>query len=266
MAPPEPATKVGKGLSKKIGPLPAWAWAVLAAGGLFVGYWLMRGRGQGNADSPVETVTGNRSVPAEDLAMGNNGVAPFAPQDSLSQDVLDQIAKDSSATSFALKNIGEHLNDPSYWGVDDSTSLAADLRDLQNTVAQLVVGTTLGPPDAAAPTATTPVTKKPSKPQGVKWGGNTFQTKDALDAWLSHRGSSYKVWAQNHPEAVKQLRGPIPTKAPVKPKTPPRPVLARPKVVVRTVVQRQQVATPKAKPKPKPKARQPAPRPGIYHR
>jgi hypothetical protein len=47
--------------------------------------------------------------------------------------------------------------------------------------------------------------KAPVLSQGVKWGGQTFTTKAQLSKWLANHGTSWSVWAKNHPDAAKKL-------------------------------------------------------------
>lgn len=90
---PKPKGK-GGGLGRKLGPLPVWAWAAIAAGaGLLVYLKLRAGSsstpGESAYGGTVQTVTGGS---AADQAYGGYPTANAAPVDSLSPDVVAQLA------------------------------------------------------------------------------------------------------------------------------------------------------------------------------
>lgn len=96
---PEAAAKPkgrGGGLTRKLGPLPLWAWAAIAAAIAAVLYLRSRGSVSEPGSSPyggaVETVTGANGGTAYDAAMAGAPQANYAPQDSLSPDVLASLA------------------------------------------------------------------------------------------------------------------------------------------------------------------------------
>jgi hypothetical protein len=233
---------------------------LLGVGAAVLGYWFLKGRGSGGADAPVDRVVGANNLPPEDLAFAGGPTGNTPPAQGLSQDVLDIVGGlqgQLGVLNSGLANLGEHFNDPAYWGVDtagmnDTTSLQASLDDLPSAVAD-AVKSVLGPPETGSTTATTPVTKKPARPQGVKWGGHTFTTKAQMSSWLKNRGASYDVWAQRHPEAAKTLKGPLP-KAKSKPRPATRPT-PTPRRAARTGGNVSRAAKPKPKPKPKPSVR-----------
>lgn len=265
--PPPPAKPVA-GLKKKLGPLPVYAWALLGIGAAVLGYWFLKGRGSGGADAPVDRVVGANNMPPEDLAFAGGPTGNTPPAQGLSADVLDalgsKLGEIRDFQSYALgwtgeqfggqggrfDALGQRIDDLA--GMNDTTSLQAAIADLPSVVADAIAAV-LGPPETTTPTATTPVTKKPARPQGVKWGGHTFTTKAQMSNWLKNRGSSYAVWAQRHPEAAKTLRGPLP-KAKPRPRPATRPV-PTPRHAARTGGNVSRAAKPKLKPKPKPSVR-----------
>jgi hypothetical protein len=40
---------------------------------------------------------------------------------------------------------------------------------------------------------------------GVRWGGEVFYTKEALEDWLRPRGRGYARWADSHVDAASTL-------------------------------------------------------------
>lgn len=237
--PVKPAKKLGGKLGRKVGPLPLWGWLALATFALVL-FFLWRRRSTTGPRS-VETVTGNTTSTADpspqELASGG-GPPSWAPQDSLSPEVLAELNGRFGDIEGSVTDL--------YGGLASvNTSLDSQTNALEG-LTQAVAKVTLGPPGAAAATATNPVTTKTAN--GVEWGGRRFTTRQALGKWLDARGSTYAVWAQRHPEASKQLSGPAysaPKKAPVA-VTPTRSTQNR-------AVQVAKPAEVKAKAKPKPK-------------
>lgn len=57
MAARPPARAAGKGLTKKVGPLPLWAWGVIIVGGVLVGIYIRNRMSGGNSTIPAGTTS-----------------------------------------------------------------------------------------------------------------------------------------------------------------------------------------------------------------
>lgn len=253
MPKPDKATKAAKGLQKKVGPLPLWAWA-LAAGAIVGGYFLfVRGKPGSNDGSPLELVSGSGgSGEPQDAAYGGYPSSNGAPGASLSPDVLNELVQGMGSIAAGNEEFNgrfSRLEDAIY----TQTDYASQLFGLPDQIAK-VIETTLGAPSSSAATATSPVTKSTSTTvKGIEWGGRRFTTRAALGSWLNARGASYDVWAQKHPEAAKRLTGPVP-----KPAVRPAPAARAP---VRTAPAKRAAAVPTRKPAAQPKPRKVTPKP-----
>lgn len=205
-----------KGVGRKLGPLPLWAWLLIGAGGALGVWLLLRSRGQAEAVSPVELVTGARARP-EDLPFGGYPSAATPPAQMLSSDIASELVGVFGA-------LGGAISDLYALQATSLTEQASALDKLQQTVAEATLAPPVpwwivnGPWEPFPPVAPSEPVRMP-KPPTVRWGGQTFKTKVELERWLRPRGASYTVWAQRHPEAAARLKGPVPK---LRPKPRPR--------------------------------------------
>jgi hypothetical protein len=81
-------------LTRKVGPLPAWAWAALAVVAWFV---FMRGGGQSNATAAPGNVTSGSDTAAQQPASGQG-----TPADNVNSDLLSALLENQKSTYEAL--------------------------------------------------------------------------------------------------------------------------------------------------------------------
>jgi hypothetical protein len=258
---------------RKWGPLPVWAWAAIA-GTIGALYWRMRG---GDAADTGAAIQGpafayggepdygdTGGTPAGGGAAGVDGGtgvgmqgAAYDIEGNFAKGELEGFAKRLESIEWGMANVGEHLNDPGYWGVDTGA-------DGSGTAPESGVGA--GGTETVTPDKPDDVDRSKPKPKagGVSWGGRTFTTKQGLGSWLSSRGASYSTWAKRHPAAAKLLKGPVPKPKPAPRKPAPRPASGRAPARQAPKTGRGQAgARPRTPPKPKPVAKRKPPRPSV---
>lgn len=134
---PKLSPKASAKLGKKAGPLPIWAWA-LVAGGLLVAVYFVLRRNTTQAGTGIELVSGNAGNPQDAPSGGYpQGVTPAAQM--LSEEVLWEIAGGLAAISADQK--------------EQHSTIGDRLADLKDSVAQTVTAVALQPPAVSTPTA-----------------------------------------------------------------------------------------------------------------
>jgi hypothetical protein len=171
-APPKKAAS-GKGLTKKVGPLPVWGWAVLGLGGA-VAYLWWRSRKSGSASSATTASTTASSAYASSL-------------DQM-QEELDQLLAEQSASSAGTGSTGAS-------GSGGTTGTSSGGGTTTKTTSGTTVKTTS--PTTHVPTSTTTApARKPAAPHGVVADkvtstGATLHW-DATGSVLSQTGETYR--------------------------------------------------------------------------
>jgi hypothetical protein len=173
-----PLTKtVGKGVGKKLGPLPVWAWALVAIGGV-VGFVWWRGRSGGVATEGSSATILTTGVSPQQAASGGYppGVTPS------SQMISPEVA---AALTDAFGNIGGQITDLQNQSATTYAGVGADINQVETTLegqsnkldsltAQLATLTLAAPKAGPRPTATVAKHKvnpphkaqrKPAKPK-----------------------------------------------------------------------------------------------------
>lgn len=154
-------------VTKKIGPLPGWAWAALAVGGAW-GYHLWRGRSapQQVAVTPVADASGTMPVVAGNLPGTNtsNGYTPAGPQGT----VTPTNASWAKMVADALITSGGNPTDVS--NALDAYTNGSSL----STAQQSIINTALRQ-YGAPPQGVLPVNNKPGATYTVQ-AGDTFQS------------------------------------------------------------------------------------------
>lgn len=174
-------------LTKKIGPLPTWAWGAIAVGFVVVVVYLRRGSG---GDSSAVAI----SPPDEGMIAGPDG---------------------SEFTGLTGTGVGNLGNGSGGGGGDTGYYYPPDGG-----------GYFPGPYYPVSPYEQTPITHEPDEPSSggtaVKvaapaptkqtsfvWDGKTYTRSDlpAFRAWLKAHGQNYATWASNHPKAAQEVFG-----------------------------------------------------------
>lgn len=180
-------------LTKKVGPLPAWAW--VAGGLLFVGmvWYMRRNASDSSTPAPVDNsalapdtgipvgagsgydgVSGGGSLYGSDVTYADTGTPVGYPPDFLSGLLANMNPYGSSSPIYE--------------------SPTAPYQTQPSTLSG-------GTQTVTSPTAT--------KQTSFQWGGRTWTSKDqaAFRAWLKAHGVSYAQWATNHPKAAMDVFG-----------------------------------------------------------
>jgi hypothetical protein len=168
-------------LTKKIGPLPVWAWGAVALG--LIGVYLY-----------------SRSRPAKDTS-----AVTFSGADA-GMVTADDGSSFEGLTGGGAGNLGNGTG-----GVYGSGGGGGDYTYYPPPPVYEGTPPTYEP--APGPTvltqapATTTVT--PTKQTSFQWGGKTWRKGDlaAFRKWLTSHGTSYKTWASNHPKAAMDVFG-----------------------------------------------------------
>jgi hypothetical protein len=251
---------------RKWGPLPVWAWAAIA-GTIGALYWRMRGGGGAATGDTIQQPaiayggepdygdTGSGGLAGLDGGAGAGAAATGTAYD-IRDDVASGLESRMATLEWGMSNMGEHFNDPGYWGVDTEAGGSGTAPES---------GASAGGTETVTPDKPDDVDRSKPKPKaaGVSWGGRTFTTKQGLGSWLSGRGASYSTWAKRHPAAAKLLKGPVPKPKPAPRKPAPRPASGRaPARQAPKTGKGQAGARARPAPKPAPPKRKP-PRPSI---
>jgi hypothetical protein len=170
-APPKKAAS-GKGLTKKVGPLPVWGWAVLGLGGA-VAYLWWRSRKSSSTSATTASTTASSA---------------YASSLDQMQAELDQLLAEQSASSAGASSTGASGSGGGSTGTGGGTTT----KTTSGTTSQTNVGTT-----AKTTAKTTAATvKKPAAPHGVAAdkvtaSGATLHW-DATGSVLSQTGETYR--------------------------------------------------------------------------
>lgn len=100
----------GKGLTKKLGPLPIWGWGV--AGGIgFLGYRFLRARSVANATTVATGTTGGSTIPAGVAAIGSaaSGAGTFASMAAWEQAMLSFLTGNGMSPGEAYSAVSSWL-------------------------------------------------------------------------------------------------------------------------------------------------------------
>lgn len=185
-------------LTKKIGPLPTWAY--IAGGILFVGMvWYMRR----NASS--------------DVSATDTGYEPAQSSTALAPDTQYIGSSDGSLYGSGVYSdvpVGTDMGTPVGYPPDFLSTLLAGViqnglsggptiyENPSNPLQTNPEPGTVGTQAVATKTAT-------AKQTSFQWGGKTWTRKDlaAFRKWLTAHGSNYSAWAKNHPKAAMDVFG-----------------------------------------------------------
>jgi len=205
----KPPKGKGKGLAKKVGPLPLGAWIGLLAIAGVIGYlyWKRRQAGASAASTDSGGFLSPQQATPQDMASAGAPSTATPAGSQLSPDVLDQLSQlaqsqnaigsllntlpdrisESIAANFGGTGPGGDISYPGGGGGSDS-------------------GTGGGPNGTGADMSVLS--------HLVHWGSSYYATRSDIAAVLAKHGVSYAHWAALHPSAAARLTGPIP-KAPV---------------------------------------------------
>lgn len=188
-------------LTRKVGPLPVWAWAasIIAA---YLLYTKLRpassqtGTFADTPANPADTTAGDGSPPAS----GQGGAV-----DNLSQGLLDQLGANTASIDALTSQILQ--GGFGYAGGDAFGDPAAAMPPGAPPGSVSQAGPASSP---SQPNVTTGAVAAPHQTQttaGVlSWGGINFTSRGAFDRWASQHGTSSAKIFKTHPQA-KQLYG-----------------------------------------------------------
>lgn len=196
MPPPAPKPKsaggIGGRLTRKVGPLPVWAWAaaILAA---YLLYSRLSSGGPPAASEPPAPApsdgTGNDAGPGILPSVGGSSGSfgdPGQSNDLLAQLYGVNAASIDSLTSALLTKQSIEAANPNEGGPPGASSQATAMAPT--------------PAPVAASKASPPGTSQPQA--GVLyWDGKAFATKTAFNAWLKARGFNAQKYLANKPQA-----------------------------------------------------------------
>lgn len=199
-APSKRSPSIAARLSRKVGPLPVWAWAAVILGAYFLYTRLHGGSSSSSAASnstpatPTDTTSGSDS--GAQVPVGGGG----SPVDNSSANLLSAIGANQAALDQLTSQI---LSQPTpYSNVDWSTLLGAPygsdfgLTDSGGPASQPT-------PAASTPAPTTVSSAHPTQNTAgvLKWGGINFTTKAQFASWAKAHGTTVDKELANHPQA-----------------------------------------------------------------
>lgn len=172
-------------LTRKVGPLPVWAWAALILG-LALLYLRLRPVDSAAADTPSPAA-------AEGTGGAAGSVSPAGPYGDAQQsnDLLSQLYGTNAATIDTLTNT-----------LLTQASLKTDAGAPQGAVSTAgpasspTVSQPRPPATAASPRGTTQTQSKV-----LNWDGKAFTTKAGFNAWAKARGYNVNTYLSNKPQA-----------------------------------------------------------------
>lgn len=200
MALPKPADNSGRTLqgrlTRKVGPLPVWAWAAV-----ILGAYLIYSRLQG---AKAAVATGSTAVPVTDSTAGTVGSAAQAPAsgagtaaDNLSGDLLAQLYGVNAGTIDSLTT--QLLTSQSAVPASEGTV---------PTVGNGIAPGSISSAGAASAPAAVPAQAKAAAGHQTQslagrlvWDGLTFTTKTSFNAWARAHGTSPAAIFSKHPQA-----------------------------------------------------------------
>ncbi len=160
----------GKGISKKLGPLPYWGWAAVGAG-TFLVYRYVRARNAATAANAASGLTGGSLIP-NDIGLAPTQATPagnFASVSSWTQAAISFLTSGGMNPADALNAVTSWLNgncvsQAAYNGLGQAiASTSVGLPPGYSQVPSLSVCSSA--PATAGPAAPTPATPPPSLPQ-----------------------------------------------------------------------------------------------------
>lgn len=204
MAPPNPPSTGGSfadRLTRKVGPLPVWAWAAVI---LTVGYLIYR-RSGGGAAAQTTTAPLSTSTSGTDTGAVSGGGGSGTPSSNLTPDLFGHIYDANVGTIDALTN-----------AIVNQSALAASSLEAGGPPGAVSQSGAASAPTVNAPggAATPPAVKvggstaheTQTAPGSLSWGGKTFTTKAGFDAWATQHKTTTKAELANHPQA-RQIYG-----------------------------------------------------------
>lgn len=186
---PKPKPKRSPGLAarmtRKVGPLPVWAWA-----GLILAAYYLWSRRRGASSPASSSSAGSSDAAASDAATsaGSDAGAQVpssgqgSPADNLSAPLLDQLSANTSAIDQLTQAVSAAYP---YSGYADAPAATAP-----------------APATATAAAKGAPPAHQTQTTAGVlHWGGLTFTSKAAFDRWARSHGTTTQAELRNHPQA-----------------------------------------------------------------
>lgn len=187
-------------LTKKIGPLPTWAW--VGVGLLFVGMVFYFRRSQDSGDGAEVAYTPDGSQIAGSLPGSESqyiGSSDGSLHDSLAGSSYDYSAFDTGT--------------PVGYPPDFLSGLLAGLQGSGLSGGPMPIYEPPTDPFTTNPAGTSQGTQavatKSQKQTSFTWAGKVYTKKDeaAFRAYLKKTGVAYSTWAKNHPQAAKDVFG-----------------------------------------------------------
>jgi len=187
-------SRILESLKRKYGPLPLWAWSLIAGGALALWFRLRGGE-------PAPEAIAQPALAFGEPDPGDTGLGPVGEVGPVP----------GGAGEVPLEALGV-----------STAALEEQLARLEGVLERIPEtepgGVEIVEPDTGATETAV----------GVRWGGQTFTTKAGLGRWLASRyagrgnaGLAYRQWAKRHPAAAALLTGPPPRIPPKKkPKAP----------------------------------------------
>lgn len=199
---PKPAAKAGFAarLTRKVGPLPVWAWAAVILGAYLLWSRTQKSAaapaGDSTAATPAESTSGELASGSQVPASGQGGAV-----DNLNQALLDRLDANQSSIDALTSQLLSQPSPYSNYGDAPAAGLYGDWFDYP-------VAQTAAP--AAQPTVPAPTPVRAGAPPAhqtqtaagvLHWGGLTFTTKAAFDKWARSRGTTTARELSKHPQA-----------------------------------------------------------------
>ena len=189
MAPPSSPGVVGR-LTAKAGPLPVWAWAALILGAVFI---YSRRHPGAKTDTTATPPDSSSSSGADSVSSGQGGAG-----DNMSQPMFDSLAANTSSLDALTSQLLSLPVGSGFGGVDP---LPGDPGPAGPAGPAGAPGPAATPTPAAAKPAAAAHPSQTAAAGKLSWGGRTFTTQRAFDAWAKAHGSSSKGELRNHPQA-----------------------------------------------------------------
>lgn len=192
MAPPKPPkSKAGfaNRLTAKVGPLPVWGWAAAILGAYLLYTRLRPASAAVPATDTTATPDTSGDTGSQVPASGQGSAA-----DNLNGTLLDQLGANTSSIDALTSQLLQGGGSYSY---GDAPAAGTP----QGAVAQ--DGPASSPTVATHPVAVGGNVSHATQTQSgsLSWGGQTFTSKVAFDAWAKAHGSSTNAELKQHPQA-----------------------------------------------------------------
>lgn len=199
MAPPAPAKGLAGRFTRKVGPLPVWAWAALILGA-FLLYSRMSGSSPAGADETPkpEPVDGTEGGGAGPVAGGSSPPTPGQSNDLLAELYGVNAGTIDSLTAALLTQRSLDATAPQPTpGTVGGTNLPQGATDQEGPASSPIYPN--GP--GAAPAKAAPRGTSQRQSNVLVWDNQRFTTKAGFDAWLKARGLSARSYLANRPQA-----------------------------------------------------------------